>query len=35
MSATAIVTMVCVGGMIWGGLIVFLILALRKERRKN
>ena len=35
MEPAAIVTFVLIGGLIWGGLILILATAVRKERRKE
>jgi hypothetical protein len=35
MNPSAIVTLVLIGGFVWGGLILLVITALRKERLKR
>lgn len=35
MSPIALVTWIVIGGLVWGGLIVWLVLAIRKERGKG
>ena len=35
MEPAAILTFLLIGGFIWGGLIVLLVTAVRKERRKE
>ena len=35
MEPAAIVTFLLVGGLIWGGLVLILATAVRKERRKG
>jgi len=33
-STSAVVTMACILGFVWGGLLVILVTAVRKEREK-
>ena len=35
MSTGAVITFVLVAGLVWGGLIVIVTTAMRKERRKS
>lgn len=35
MEPAAIVTLVLIGGFVWGGLILLLVTAIRKERGKT
>lgn len=35
MEPAAIITLVLIGGFVWGGLILLLVTAVRKERSKS
>lgn len=35
MSADAVLTFVAIAGLVWGGLVVIVVLAVRKEGRKR
>jgi LPS O-antigen subunit length determinant protein (WzzB/FepE family) len=35
MEPAAILTFLLIGGFVWGGLVVLLVTAVRKERRKE
>ena len=35
MKPTAIVTWIVIGGLVWGGLVLWLVIAVRKEREKG
>jgi len=35
MSSAALVTMVVVGGIVWGGFVLIAVAAVRKESRKS
>lgn len=35
MNPIAIVTWIVIGGLVWGGLVVWLVTAIRKEREKG
>lgn len=34
MNTSAIITLVIIGGIVWGGFLMIAVTALRKERRK-